>query len=186
MGRFAVGGETRRSPINSMERASTITGLKVTARMLEKIYATGRTYAADFKNNHENRLRRTHQQMELHRHPPSLMNSESCFGPDPEFQSRTSIDATLRLRLTLQTYMNYQIRDVSIDLAKLLPIPWASPTTLAAMGTEPSAACPVVGPGKASVTIGNQAVPVSDTGNLVVPMVVPASSKLRVSQRESC
>lgn len=32
-----------------MQRASTITGLKVTVRMLEKTYETGRTYAADFK-----------------------------------------------------------------------------------------------------------------------------------------
>lgn len=34
-----------------MERTSTITGLKVVVRMMDRVYATGRTYAANFKAN---------------------------------------------------------------------------------------------------------------------------------------
>ena len=32
-------------------RAKTTTGLRVTVRMLDKVYQTGRQYAADFKHN---------------------------------------------------------------------------------------------------------------------------------------
>jgi hypothetical protein len=34
-----------------LERAKTTTGLRVTGRMLDKVYQTGRKYAADFKQN---------------------------------------------------------------------------------------------------------------------------------------
>jgi hypothetical protein len=34
-----------------IERAKTTTGLRVTVRILDKVYQTGRKYAADFKQN---------------------------------------------------------------------------------------------------------------------------------------
>ena len=34
-----------------IERAQTTTGLRVTVRILDKVYQTGRTYAAHFKHN---------------------------------------------------------------------------------------------------------------------------------------
>jgi hypothetical protein len=34
-----------------IERAKTATGLRVTVRILDKVYQAGRTYAADFKQN---------------------------------------------------------------------------------------------------------------------------------------
>ena len=90
------------------------------------------------------------------------------------------------IRLTMQTYTSYQIRDVSNDLDKLPPIPWASPITLSATGTEPTTSRPVVVPPKALVTTTDATATDRRAANLVVPMVVPAPSEIRVSQRESC
>ena len=39
-----------------IKRTKTTTGLRVTVRLLDKVYQTGRAYAADFETQHENSL----------------------------------------------------------------------------------------------------------------------------------
>ena len=75
-----------------IERTKTSTGLHVTVSILDKVYATGRKYAAGLQEQHEDPLRRPPPEVELPHRPATQLKSGNHSGRNPTSQARVFLE----------------------------------------------------------------------------------------------